>query len=179
MAPNSFFAGDCHAIGMGQLFDALLATSINSVCVDSVVPAGPRVYSPTYQDAMKKGRSPTSNCASVQHVPNMPRSGLSPSGFNEGHLDKYSDNDESEPMMNPHHSLSRPPLHQPAPRPSFRNRKKPGLSIQPPSSPSDRHESPDVPPIYCAKNVEMRRKSLSERHFFRPVSEDDESTASP
>jgi len=180
MAPNSFFAGDCQAISMGQLFDALLATSINYVCVDSVEPAGPRVCSPTYdQDEMKKGQA----SASAQHAPNVPRPAVSSSsGSKERQLHQNTDHEESESSSNPsvaHYNLLRPPLHQPAPRPSFRDRKKNGLSIQPPSFPSDRNESPDIPPIYCAKNVEMRRKSLLERHFFRPVSEDDESTIPP
>lgn len=68
---------------------------------------------------------------------------------------------------------------------SYRNRKKVGLSINlPPVTTSDIHTIPppdhDNPPplISCSRNVELRRKSLGERHFFRPVSEDEESRAS-
>ena len=84
----------------------------------------------------------------------------------------------------------RPPLNPTKPKStcsttSYRNRKKVGLSINvPPVTTSDVHTIPppdhdDPPPlISCSRNVELRRKSLSERHFFRPVSEDEESRAS-
>mmetsp|Transcript_4389 Transcript_4389/g.9584 ORF Transcript_4389/g.9584 Transcript_4389/m.9584 type:complete len:223 (-) Transcript_4389:253-921(-) len=68
------------------------------------------------------------------------------------------------------------------PKNSFRNRKKVGLSLNT-NNTNDDDDDPHVvplyggfpPPISCARNVELRRKSLSEQHFFRPVSEDEES----
>jgi hypothetical protein len=41
--------------------------------------------------------------------------------------------------------------------------------------PPPEHDNPP-PRISSSRNVELRRKSLSERHFFRPVSEDEESS---
>lgn len=69
-------------------------------------------------------------------------------------------------------SSSKPPR---APgRSSIRNRKA-GLSVSIPKFPANPHEAPPVSGpgrIASPRNIELRRKNLSERHFFRPVSED-------
>ena len=75
----------------------------------------------------------------------------------------------------------RPPLNPIKPKSCYRKRKKAGLQISIPPPPFDPHlpihYGDDCPPlISCSRNVDLRRKSLSERHFFRPVSEDEEST---
>ena len=71
----------------------------------------------------------------------------------------------------------RPPLNPKTKSKSNRNRrKKAGLSVDTSLTSSDVHSIPkaerqDAPPlISCSRNVELRRKSLGERHFFRPVS---------
>ncbi|KAL7550585.1 hypothetical protein ACHAWF_013801 [Thalassiosira exigua] len=164
MPPHNLFDSDCEAVpSMGKLFNSLLSSSLSTLspmCNDST---GPRVYSPTYP--MNHQPSQTSNVNSCsetsktvgtrQTVPN-PRTNVS--------------------------DMRRPPLNPVKPKTiSNRNRRKVGLSIDVPAFPSDPHQlpSPDgenpPPLISCAKNVELRRKSLSERHFFRPVSDDEDS----
>ena len=75
----------------------------------------------------------------------------------------------------------RPPL-SPKKSKSHRNRrKKVGLSVDTSISTSDVHSTPtpeqhDAPPLISnSRNVELRRKSLGERHFFRPVSFEEDS----
>ncbi|KAL3756784.1 hypothetical protein ACHAWU_003534 [Discostella pseudostelligera] len=67
---------------------------------------------------------------------------------------------------------------------SFRSRKSVGLAVTSSATSNPPHlEEENLPHYYsppprisCSRNVELRRKSLSERHFFRPVSEDEESS---
>lgn len=154
------FESDCQSMpSMGRLFNSLISSSLNNLpmCNDS---AEPRVYSPTYP--MNKNYSPQSSA-----------------------VDLYAEDDGLLKSRAVHVGTSpdprRPPLNPIKPKASYRTRRKSGLSIGVPSHPSDPHQAPaaeheDAPPLLsCARHVEMRRKSLSERHFFRPVSEDEES----
>lgn len=148
MPPHNIFdSDDCDPVpSMGKLFNSLLSSSINTL-------------------------TPMCNDSAV-----------SPS------CDVNETNDEG-----PHVTfVATPPDPQRPPRipktkvSTHRNRRRVGLSIDIPPYPSDPHQphSVDVddidgmnlpPRISCSKNVELRRKSLSERHFFRPVSEDEDS----
>mmetsp|Transcript_39501 Transcript_39501/g.94965 ORF Transcript_39501/g.94965 Transcript_39501/m.94965 type:complete len:182 (+) Transcript_39501:336-881(+) len=173
MPPHNIFDSDCEqGAGMGQLFNSLLSNSISALapmCNDS---PGPRVYSPTYPMNHEPSPAAASNADGTS-----PRGKVTP----------------SRPLTSPH-SVStstspdprRPPLNPVKPKPSsIRSRRRVGLSITVPPPPSDPHQSPspsyspygeDNPPprISCSRNVDLRRKSLSERHFFRPVSDDSE-----
>lgn len=210
MPPNSFFAGDCQALSMTQLFDSLLTSSINSMCADKT---GLRVYSPTYQSSQDNARtdpaSPTFFAAedamdSTQHTSNASKATI-PSSSAVGpssavrvyEVSSHNNNIHNITTIHTNPSTTssfnqiintRPPLpihhhtqSSSTSTSSFRDRKPKGLSITPPEYqlPSNPQASPDPSPIYCARNVELRRKSLSERHFFRPVSEDDDSTIAP
>eukprot|EP01082_Thalassiosira_pseudonana_P010585 g9157.t1 g9157 contig36:13527-14012(-) len=156
MPPHFFKSSDCQAMSMGQLFDSLLATSINSMCSDNSVA---RVYSPTIEHtgSISSDSTPTKDVRSNE-----------------------ISSQDCTPIITAPKAVPRvkPPLHRQSS--SFRDRKPAGLSIS--ASPYCYDESnPQGPtslpsPIYCARNVELRRKSLSERCFFRTVSEDDEST---
>lgn len=49
------------------------------------------------------------------------------------------------------------------------------MSVSIPKFPANPHEAPPVSGpgrIASPRNIEQRRKNLSDRHFFRPVSED-------
>lgn len=170
MPPHNLFDSDCQNIGVGQFFDSLLSTSLNTLspmCNDSAVSpmcndssanstcddSGPRAHSPMYP----------MNQAAIPGKPNATRT----SKARSSRPNPVSVATAPDPR--------RPPLNPIKPKPSYRNRKKLGLSINVPRPPADPHKLPPSPPIYCAKNVELRRKSLSEQHFFRPVSEDEES----
>mmetsp|Transcript_21490 Transcript_21490/g.46688 ORF Transcript_21490/g.46688 Transcript_21490/m.46688 type:complete len:186 (+) Transcript_21490:214-771(+) len=178
MPPHNLFDSDCQSISMGQLFNSLLSSSINTLtpmCNDSA--AGLRVYSPTYPMNHEDSSAPPT-CAKAD-------SSCTPSS-------KVQNAQYSATSNKQHASLSvatspdpkRPPLNPIKPRASFRNRKKFGLSINVPPSPCDPHQLPvpqceNPPPlISCSRNVDLRRKSLSERHFFRPVSDDDDEESS-
>ncbi|KAL3773531.1 hypothetical protein ACHAWO_000527 [Cyclotella atomus] len=140
--------GDCQAISMGRFIDSLLSTSINSICASK---DDARMVSPVEQY--------------VDHSPPRSRS-------DKGILDISGDEvTPATASRSYRHSQSLPAnLNS-----SFRNRKPSGLSISAHDLTSvDLAKSPPAP-IYCARNVEMRRKSLAEKTFFRPVSEDDES----
>ena len=76
----------------------------------------------------------------------------------------------------------RPPLNPKTKSKSNRNRrKKVGLSVNTSLPTSDVHTIPkaerkDAPPLMrISRDVELRRKSLGERHFFRPVSFEEDS----
>ena len=142
--------GDCQAISMGRFIDTLLSTSINSMCASK---DDARMVSPVEQY--------------VEGSPPRSRS-------DKGILD-ISDEMETPTRANRsyQHSQSLPDMNS-----SFRNRKPSGLSISANDLNTMDVTKAQPAPIYCARNVEMRRKSLSERHFFRPVSEDDGSAIS-
>ena len=157
MPSNSFFNSECHALSLGQLFNSILSNSINSLapmCNSS----SSRVYSPTVP---LNNDDPASAASTV-------RTNLHPSTPN------------TSPTKQRSTSL-RPPLNAIKPRKSSRNRKvvrlscMPSLSPDPHMIPPPEHDNPP-PRISSSRNVELRRKSLSERHFFRPVSEDEESS---
>mmetsp|Transcript_44472 Transcript_44472/g.94651 ORF Transcript_44472/g.94651 Transcript_44472/m.94651 type:complete len:210 (+) Transcript_44472:283-912(+) len=203
MPPHNLFDSDCQSsVSVGQFFNSLLSTSLNTLtpmCNDSAVSPmcndsgavsspmcddssmsppmcnngsspptmcnespGPRVYSPTYP----MNHQPTSAATSGKSHP--PTS--------SGPRSLFATASAATPPGNPR----RPPLNPIKPKPSYRNRKKVGLSINVPRHGTDPHNLPafdegEYPRISCSTNVELRRKSLSERHFFRPVSEDEES----
>ena len=143
--------GDCQPIpSVSRFIDTLLSTSIHSIC--------------TFQDEERMG-SPVEQYT-------QPRT-QSDHGILDVSDEMYSPataKTSRHPYM---HSQSLP-----ANLKSFRNRKPSGLSITPHDlSTVDTTKASSHAPIYCARNVEMRRKSLHERHFFRPVSEDDESAS--
>jgi len=77
----------------------------------------------------------------------------------------------------------RPPLNPKKSKSNRNRRKKVGLSVDTSISTSDVHSVPvpkaerqDAPPlISCSRVIELRRKSLGERHFFRPVSFEEDS----
>ncbi|KAL3796269.1 hypothetical protein HJC23_008589 [Cyclotella cryptica] len=153
MAPHF---GECQTTSMGRLIESLLSTSINSICAS---------------------RYHTCRAASPV-VPFVETESVAENGV-------FDVSDEmSAPMTS---QRARPPCYRhsvslPANLNStYRKRKPTGLSISPHDLSSYDLSNPQsgpssLPaPIYCAKNVEMRRKSLNDRHFFRPVSEDDES----
>jgi hypothetical protein len=139
---------------MGRFIDTLLSTSINSMCASK---DDARMVSPVEQYV-------------VNHSP--PRS-RSDKGILDvsGEMPTPTAGNRSKNFYR--HSQSLPAnLNS-----SFRNRKPSGLSISAHDLTAVDLTNPQAcpAPIYCARNVEMRRKSLNERHFFRPVSEDDES----
>lgn len=141
--------GDCQAISMGRFIDTLLSTSINSMCASK---DDARMVSPV--EDYVEGSPPRSR--SDKGILDISDEMATPTRANRSY----------------HHSQSLPNMNS-----SFRNRKPSGLSISANDiSPNDVTKA--HAPIYCARNVEMRRKSLSERHFFRPVSEDDGSALS-
>ena len=154
MAPHF---GECQTTSMGRLIESLLSTSINSICASNYHTCG-------------RATSPVTPFVETDSI------------ADKGVFD-ISD-DMSAPMTSQRarpqcyrHSVSLPAnLNS-----TFRNRKPTDLSISPHDLSSYDMSNPQAgpsslpAPIYCAKNVEMRRKSLNERHFFRPVSEDDES----
>lgn len=141
--------GDCQAISMGRFIDTLLSTSINSMCASS---NDARMVSPV-----------------EQYVDQSPPRSRSDKGILD--ISGYEVTPTTANNRSYRHSQSLPAnLNS-----SFRNRKPSGLSISAHDLTStDLTKSPPAP-IYCARNVEMRRKSLAEKTFFRPVSEDDES----
>lgn len=159
---------ECQALSMGQLFNSILSNSI-----DAFVPmcnsSSPRVYSPTYP---MNNQNPTS-AASTD------KADLRPSTPNASPAKKWPTSLSIGTCPDP---PRRPPLNPTNLRKSCQNRKVSGLSISVPSLSPDPHillpPDHDNPPprISCSSNVELRRKSLSERHFFRPVSEDEESS---
>ena len=178
---------------MGQYFNSFLSSSLNRLtpmCNDSAVDSavtpmcndgsgttpmcndsGPRVYSPTY---------PMNHQPSSAHATSG-KSCTSPSKAHRNHTSTTQHHGSSSVATDP--DPRRPPLNPIKLKTSHRNRKKVGLSINVPTPSSDPHNIPSFhdgdhshpPPISCSRNVELRRKSLSERHFFRPVSEDEES----
>mmetsp|Transcript_26011 Transcript_26011/g.47834 ORF Transcript_26011/g.47834 Transcript_26011/m.47834 type:complete len:203 (+) Transcript_26011:114-722(+) len=194
MPPHNLFDSDCEGVSMGQYFNSFLSSSINRLtpmCNDSAVDSavvtpmscndssgttpmcndsGPRVYSPTY---------PMNQQPSSAHA----TSGKSCTSPSKAHRNTSTHHHGSSSVATDP-DPRRPPLNPIKPKTSHRNRKKVGLSINVPTPPSDPHNLPSFhdgdyhphpPPISCSRNIELRRKSLSERHFFRPVSEDEES----
>jgi hypothetical protein len=138
--------GDCQAISMGRFIDTLLSTSINSICASA---DDARMVSPVEQY--------------VDQTPPRSRS-------DKGILD-VSDEMATPTAANRSYRHSQSlPVNLGS---SFRKRKPSGLSISAHDLSSVDLTKGHPSPIYCARNVEMRRKSLNERHFFRPVSEDE------
>ena len=160
---NSFDESDCQAImSVGQIFNSLLS-SYDNVCSSGS-------YSPTEADELRETTTPSINRETIPTSP-----------------PKIQRN-RQQPVLVAATSFiqaqdpRRPPSY-PKPKPTcsrhHRRRKKPGLSISLPTYKSDDvHTIPppcreNAPPlISCSRNIELRRKSLGEQHFFRPVSED-------
>lgn len=174
---KTFFApGDCKPVSMGRLFDNILSSSINSICSDSSDDG--RSPKCEYGSNEKKSRNPpwfANESSASQHNSHASKklstqdTRLSPVIIED---ESSWSNSSSGPMNNLGAATSQV---KPA---SFRDRRRKGLSINLPPIQSDPHTTPPSPPIFCSKNVELRRKSLTERHFFRPVSEDEESKVS-
>ena len=139
--------GDCQAINMGRIIDTLLSTSINSMCASK---DDARMVSPVEQYVQTPPRT-----RSEKGILDVSDEVATPKAANKSYR----------------HSHSLPAnLNS-----SFRKRKPSGLSISAHDLTTIDLTKTNPAPIYCARNVELRRKSLNERHFFRPVSEDDES----
>lgn len=168
MPSNSFFDSECHALSMGQLFNSIFSDSINSLA-PMCNSRSSRVYSPTYPLNNEDPASAASTVRTDLH-PSTPKT--SPTKQRSTSLSVGTSPDPPR----------RPPLNPIKPRKSSRNRRVVGLSMSVPSLSPDPHMIPppehDNPPprISSSRNVELRRRSLSERHFFRPVSEDEESS---
>ena len=178
MPPYNIFDSDCESVSMGGFFNSLITSSINSLtpmCNDSA--SGPRVYSPTYPKYQKQ----SSVSSTIGREEADKTCGASAAATLSQARQQHHAPDAACAAID-----HRPPLNPAKPKAakeattSFRNRKKFGLSLNIPPPPADPHQpptSPNGPPrISCPTNVELRRKALPERHFFRPVSEDEEST---
>lgn len=155
MAPSF---SDCQVINVGRIIDSLLSTSINSICSSKECGSG-RVVSPSVEPFVEP------HARTNQGVIDVSCEMATPTTANHSKPTLYRHSQSLPANLNG----------------SFRDRKPSGLSISAHNlSELDSSNPQSGPislpaPIYCAKNVEMRRKSLKERHFFRPVSEDDES----
>lgn len=152
MAPRNFSSS-------GSFFESILSTSIHSLCAAETVP---RVSSPSYPMC---GDAAT-DCSKTDAT-----------NDNESGYQSTSSKQVSTPTLTP---VEPTPMRPPPPKGSTtqQRKKRPGLSVIIPPSPSDVHSAPPRGPVSLMKHVELKKK-LSERHFlFRPVSDDDQSKTS-
>ena len=168
----NLFDSDCQATpGVGQLFDSLLSTSISTLSPMCNLSPG-RVYSPTYpMDQQESSASAASTVALKFNTCSACQQSTA------GSSSVVTSSDPKRPLTNHIRPQAMPYRNQ--------NRKNVGLSLNVSTSTSDHpyhlpspppgHNGPPPPLISCSRNVEFRRKSLPERHFFRPVSEDESS----
>lgn len=170
MPPLKMFDPDCHSsLNIASLFKSILANSINTPICTSYHHGGVRSSSTV------GGR-----CSSPATYPMK--------GFQQRQRRVSEDEPSSSAAAAAVTSSSskKPPRRSStsSSTSSFRSRKSGGLAVTSSATSSPPHPEeenlphyyPPPPRISCSRNVELRRKSLSERHFFRPVSEDEESS---
>jgi hypothetical protein len=145
------FGSECFGLSICPLLNSILFDSdyfLASMCSYN---SSPRVYNPT--------------CPMNKHDQACATSKVE--------RDLRPSTDNTSPAKNL--SLSMETLPDPPrlrPLSSFKTRKLDDLSVSATSSPLNLGSA--LPRISCSRNIDLRRKSLSERHFFRPVSEDEE-----
>ena len=154
---------------MSQLFNHILSSSI-TMCNDNVIGTSSLCnIKEEYQPSTTTNKETISTAAAIKKL-EIVRARRKASLLSSSGTTTASSNDPRRPPLNPKKSKS------------HRNRrKKVGLSVDTSISTSDVHSTPtperhDAPTlISCTRNIERRRKSLGERHFFRPVSFEDDS----
>lgn len=158
---------------MSQLFNNILSSSI-TMCNDNVIGTSSLCNikgGENYQQSSTTTDKETISTAAAIRKLEIVRARRKASLLSSSGTTTASSNDPRRPPLSPKKSKS------------YRNRrKKVGLSVDTslPTA-SDVHSIPkaerqDAPLlISCSKNIELRRKSLGERHFFRPVSFEEDS----
>ena len=157
---------------MSQLFNNILSSSI-TMCNDNVIGTsslcnikGGEDY---HQSPTTTNKETISTAAAIRKL-EVVRARRKASLLSSSGTTAASSNDPRRPPLSPKKSK----LHR-------NRRKKVGLSVDTSISTSDvdsipKAERHDAPPlISCSRNIELRRKSLGERHFFRPVSFEEDS----
>ena len=150
------WTGDCvSTASMGSLFNSLVSRSISTL-------------SPLCNDSADY--SSETQPKDAGHQEQHPVAARVPGNRNNINADNARPPRAAVPSSKPPRAPG-----QPGNRSSIRNRKRAGLSVSIPKFPENPHEAPPVSGpgrIASPRNIELRRKNLSERHFFRPVSED-------
>jgi hypothetical protein len=161
---------------MIQLFNNILSSSI-AMCNDNNVIGTSNLCNnikgegEDYQPSTTTNKETISTAAAIKKL-EIVRARRKASLLSSSGTTTASSNDPRRPPLNPKTKSKK----------SYRNRrKKVGLSVDTSLTSSDGHSIPkaerqDAPPlISCSRNIELRRKSLGEQHFFRPVSFEEDS----
>jgi len=155
---------------MSQLFNNILSSSI-TMCNDNVIGTSSLCnIKEEYQPSTTTNKETISTAAAIKKL-EIVRARRKASLLSSSGTTTASSNDPRRPPLNPKTKSK-----------SNRNRrKKAGLSVDTSLPTSGVHSVPkperqDAPPlISCSRIVELRRKSLGDKHFFRPVSFEEDS----
>jgi hypothetical protein len=158
----TLFGKECHGQSIGQLFDGILFNSDNflaTMCSSN----SSRDYSPTFPTNIKH---PISTISIVD-------ADLRPPTTNSGPAKSRPQSLSVETSTNPSelHTLDLKVPRKLVKSPISVTSSSPNSHMIPPPN-----NGRPPPRISCSRNIDLRRKSLSERHFFRPVSHDEESS---
>jgi len=156
---------------MSQLFNNILSSSI-TMCNDNVIGTSNlcNIKEDYHQSSTTTNKETISTAAAIKKL-EIVRARRKASLLSSSGTTTASSNDPRRPPLNPKTKSK-----------SNRNRrKKVGLSVDTSLATSNvlsvpKAERQDAPPlISCSRNIELRRKSLGDKHFFRPVSFEEDS----